>query len=193
MKRIFAILFLAAMLVATMLLCASCSKDKDAVEATHNHTPGEAVVEDLVVGTCMVNGSYNSCVYCIDCDKLLEITVVTTSVACGQCTPGEPVVEENARPVTCTEDGGWYRVTSCTVCGEVISEELITDDPTKPFTRTEGHKWDSEDTYEVGATCTTHGGIYKAPKCSVCGELDYANSTLINNTEKALGHDVTSG
>ena len=47
------------------------------INNTHTHTPNDAVRENYLEATCKTAGSYDSVVYCGECEEELERTSVT--------------------------------------------------------------------------------------------------------------------
>ena len=87
-------------------------------DAHDEHKAGEAVIENEVAATCTTDGSYDSVVYCVYCDKELSRETVKVSA------PGHTSVTIPGYPATCTTDGltdGSY----CSVCGETITAQVV--------------------------------------------------------------------
>ena len=132
-----------------------------------SHTAGETVVENVVVGDCVTNSSYDNVVYCSVCgEELSRDTVVTT--APGH-TDGEKVIENNVNP-DCTNSGSYDEVIYCAVCGAEVSRTSV-------FVPEKGHSYNAVVT---DPTCTEDG--YTTYTCSVCGD------SYTDDEVAALGH-----
>jgi len=70
---------------------------------------------------------------------------------------GEPVIENNVA-ATCTEDGGYDKVTFCEICGDEISRERV---PVEAF----GHNWSNWEVTRV-ASCAVEGEETRT--CRIC-------------------------
>lgn len=104
--------------------------------APNDHTPGEAVQEDVKPATCYAEGSYNEVVYCsvAECHEKLSSTPKTIEKIAH--TPAEAVIE-NEVLATCDAMGSYEEVVYCSVddCNAVISR-------TKKYTDKVSHNWD---------------------------------------------------
>ncbi len=108
----------------------------------HLHVPAEAVKENEVAATCAKEGSYESVVYCSECNE--ELSRTTETVAKLAHTPAE-AVKENEVEADCTTEGSYDLVVRCTVCNEVVSSETVKIDKTKhPYelNKTETKHWE---------------------------------------------------
>ena len=88
---------------------------------THDHIPGEPVIENEVPANCTYDGSYDEVVYCTVCGEVLsrENRIIEKS---GEHVPGAPVRENEVKATTTTR-GHYEEVVYCTVCGEELSRE----------------------------------------------------------------------
>ncbi len=181
--------------------CSVCSETyTESIPATGNHTAGEAVVEDNVPATCTTDGSYDSVVYCVDCNEELSRETVTVP-ATGHS------YEATVTAPTCTEGG--YTTYTCTVCGYTYtadetaalghSYEAVVTEPTcteggyttytcsvcrnsyvADETAATGH---TEVTDEAVAATCTETGLTEGSHCSVCNEIIVAQEVV-----EATGH-----
>ena len=143
----------------------------------HVHTPGERVIENNVEPTCTTDGSYDSVIYCTECDEEIsrETIIVTT--------PGHDFVFIEQGDPTCTTDG--YTLHRCSVCGEEIFE---------PISAT-GHT-PGKLIPEEAPTCVEHGkkAFYPCNSCDAYlwlqeGSADTYYEVYVNDLEIApLGH-----
>ena len=97
--------------------------------ATHTHTAGSAVQENVVAATCTTAGSYDEVIYCATCGE--EMSRTTKTVAALGHNAGTPV-QENYVAATATTDGGYDTVTYCTRCGAELSRVHTTLPATGP-------------------------------------------------------------
>ncbi|MBQ7715080.1 MAG: hypothetical protein IJT70_04325, partial [Clostridia bacterium] len=95
----------------------------EVVPATGEHTPGEAVDENVVPATCGEAGSKDVVVKCSVCGAELSRTPAEIP-ATGEHTPGEVVIE-NERAATCQAGGYYEEVVYCTGCGSEISRTPV--------------------------------------------------------------------
>ncbi|MBQ7099093.1 MAG: S-layer homology domain-containing protein [Oscillospiraceae bacterium] len=87
-------------------------------EPPHEHTPGEAVIENNVDPTCTTEGSYDSVVYCTECgEEISRETVIVPVIA-----HTEEVIPAVAP--TCTETG-LTEGKKCSVCGEILVAQKV--------------------------------------------------------------------
>ena len=125
----------------------------------HEHTPAEAVKENIVPATCKQGGTYDEVVYCSECEEEISRTAKTTEKAAH--TPAEPV-KENEVAATCGAAGSYDEVIKCSVCGEEISREAKT---TEKLAHTPAEAVKEN---EVAATCGAAGSYDEVVYCSVC-------------------------
>ena len=131
-----------------------------------NHTPAEAVKENVVDATCSNEGSYYSVVYCSVCHVQISKEQKTIDKL--------PHTEETIPAVdaNCTKTG-LTAGKKCSVCGEITkAQEEV---PAK------GHN--EVDIPAVDASCT-ETGLTAGKKCSVCGEITKAQEEV-----PAKGHN----
>lgn len=137
------------------------------------HKPALAVEENRVESTCTVAGSYDSVVYCSDCNK--ELSRETKALELLAHTASE-AVEENRKASTCKVAGSYDQVVYCSDCNFEMNR-------TKVELPLAEHK---EATLEaVEATCAT-AGLTEGKKCSVCGEVLVAQQVL-----PMLSHNIS--
>ena len=86
-------------------------------EQPHEHTPAEAVKENEVAPTCTEDGSYDSVVYCSECNEEISRETVTVP-ATGHTEEVIPAVDP-----TCTETG-LTEGKKCAVCGVTLVEQV---------------------------------------------------------------------
>ncbi len=125
------------------------------------HTPGKAVRENEVIGTCKVQGTYDEVVYCSVCGEELSRTQKTSNY--GEHKLGA-AVRENEVPGTCEVQGTYDEVVYCSVCGE----ELSRTKKTSSYGEHKPGKAVIEN--EVEGTCEVQGTYDEVVYCSVCGE-----------------------
>ena len=142
--------------------------------APNDHTPGEAVQEDVKHATCYVEGSYNEVVYCsvAECHEKLSSTPKTIEKIAH--TPGE-AVQEDVKHATCYAEGSYNEVVYCSVeeCHAELSStpktiEKIAHTPAEAVIEN-----------EVLATCDAMGSYEEVVYCSV----DDCNA-VISRTKK---------
>ena len=85
-----------------------------------DHTPAEAVKENIVAPSCNSIGSYDLVVYCSNPECGVELSRKDGVVGVVDHTPLAPVVENEVAP-TCTQNGKYDEVVYCDVCGEEVS------------------------------------------------------------------------
>ena len=141
----------------------------------HVHTPAEAVQENVVPATCTVDGSYDSVVYCSDCNEELSRESVTIPKL-GHDFSVDPDVTDVDHYVapTCTNTG--IKIMKCSRCNTFDEENMI-EIPSL------GHNYAAGT--PVPATCTEDG--YTIYTCSNCGDED------IRDIVNALGHNMVAG
>lgn len=133
------------------------------------HTPGEAVTENLVLPDCENAGSYDTVVYCTFCGD--EISRKTTKTEALGHKEGEIVTENEVSP-DCVNEGSYDEAVYCTVCDKELFRETITVDAL-------GHEYESV----VTAPDCVNGG-YTTFTCSVCGDV------YTDEYTDALGHTL---
>ena len=116
------------------------------------HTEGNEVIENKAEATCTADGSYETVVYCTECDK--ELSRVKTTVPALGHTNGTPVVEKEVQ-ATCGADGSYDTVVYCSVCGTELSRTPVTVPATGDHVYVPGeYVWsESHDTCSVTGTC----------------------------------------
>ena len=129
------------------------------------HTPAEAVQENVVEATCKAAGSYDEVIYCSVCNEEISRTEKTIAQL------AHTVVTDPKQEPTCTETGLTMGA-HCSVCGTVtIAQNVI---------EAKGHT--EEIDAAVAPTCT-ETGLTEGKHCSVCNEVIVAQSVVA-----ALGH-----
>ena len=83
----------------------------------HTHVPGEAVVDNLVEGDCVTNGSFDSVIYCEICQK--ELSRESEIIAAL----GHDLVHHEAKEPT-NDSVGWNAYDSCTRCDYTTYVEI---------------------------------------------------------------------
>ncbi len=169
--------------------CQKCDAVKQStVIPKKEHTPGEAVHENVVEATCTEDGSYTEVVHCTVCHN--EISRLPVSVKATGHSFGE--WQTSVSP-DCTNKGSQHR--SCTVCDFTETKNI---DET-------GHDWDTDFTVDKDSTCAEEGS--KSIHCKKCdavkestvipkkahkaGGVSHENSVLPNCTEKGYYDEVT--
>ena len=131
--------------------CTVCQYAETRVIDATGHTPGSAVLENVVDPTCVADGSYDEVVYCLICTAQISRTSRTTEFIGHDW--GEWIIDVVP---TCTTAG--EKSYHCKRCGE--EDELE---------RTElpalGHSY-GEWITDTEATCTVDGSKHQV--CSVC-------------------------
>ena len=192
--------------------CAVCGeKSFHFTYAPTGHIAADAVEEKRIEPTCTEAGSYDSVVYCLECNE--ELSRQTNSVD----PIGHRLENVPAKAPTCS-DGGWDKHTECAICGEKsphftyeplphTAADAVEENRVEP-TCTNAGSYDmviycevcnteiSRDTYSVDAlghklenvpakepTCT-EGGWDKHTECAVCGEKSF------HFTYAPLGHNA---
>ena len=179
-----------------------------------NHTPGDAVKENIKDATCTAAGSHDEVIFCTNCGKELERNNVTDK-ALGHTE--KPAVKENVKDATCTAAGSHDDVVYCSVCQAEISRTTVTDkalghdwaSATGKCTRCDAacdHKWTDGKCDTCGMTCQhTPGTVVKeniqAPTCTADGSHDEvvyctickAEVSRTNVVDKAAGHKWNEG
>ena len=130
--------------------CRHCGDKRSESVAKLAHTPAAAVKENEKSATCIAKGSYDSVVYCSDCNT--ELSRETKELKNVDHTP---TIDKAVTP-TCTK-AGLTAGSHCLVCGYVIEEQAVV-----PAT---GH---SCTTSLTKPTCKNKG--YTTHTCTVCGE-----------------------
>ena len=139
------------------------------------HVYGEVTIENNVLPTCTVSGSYDSVIYCTVCNE--ELSRAHTTVGKLDHTAGEVVVE-NRVEATCTADGSYDNVVRCTVCNEILSSQKVT-------VNAKGHTaGEAVVENNVLPTCTADGSYDKVVYCTEC-PAELSRDTFVVNM---LGH-----
>ena len=155
-------------------VCGKVLKAQTVVEKL-DHTPGEAVKEDVVESTCTSEGNYELAVYCSVCKKALSRDYITTPVA------EHAKVQHEAKAATCTEIG-WNAYETCKNCSYTTYVELpaldhIDEDNNNVCDREDckaalcqdGDHVEGEGEVTTPATCVATGT--RTFKCTACGEI----------------------
>ena len=150
------------------------SLDGDA--ETHTHRESDAIIENRLDSTCESFGSFESVVYCLDCNEELSRETILVDKK-DHTEDEEPMIENSVLP-TCEEEGSFDLVVYCQDCGALLSSKTIITDA-KGHTAAEPVQ---EEYFAPG--CTSVGGYESVTYCSECNEvLDRISVEL-----EALGH-----
>ena len=163
---------------------ATCSTPKSCIvcSATEGervaHNPKNSVKENIIPPVdCQTPGSYDSVVYCKDCNELISRESV--EIKGGSHTPGEPVVE-NEREGDCLTCGTYDSVIYCEKCDDEVSRVAKESDPLGHIdidpVDSKCDRCSAEMCTEhivvvqpaVEATCVSNG-LTEGKYCSVCG------------------------
>jgi LPXTG-motif cell wall-anchored protein len=145
-----------------------CGETETAAIPKLDHTPGQSVTENTVEASCTVAGSYDTVVYCTECETEISRTTVTIPAAGHTWGEWETVTSPN-----CTDKGSEKRV--CSVCKYEESRDLEAN----------GHTWQDTVTIDKEATCTEDGS--KSVHCTIC------TATKDNEVIPAKGHTWDEG
>lgn len=155
-------------------------KDTDDTPATHTHTAGDEIMENIISPTCTVDGKYDIAVYCVDCGE--ELSRVTETVVSLGHLPAE-AVRENEIPATCLSGGSYDNVVYCSACGCELSRESAVIDsvghnPKEPLPEN-----------VIEPVCKTDGSCDLVTRCLWCDtELSREKSVVA-----AVGHKWSNG
>ena len=133
-------------------VCSVCGDVHKETVAKLDHTPGEAVQENVVDATCTEAGSYDEVVYCTECKEELSREAKEIEALDHDWVKDD----EKSVAAACEEDG--LDVFKCSRCEET-KEEVV------PAT---GHDWNKKVIKEE--TCEEDGKYYGI--CKVCGAVD---------------------
>ena len=130
----------------------------------NNHSPKEAVKENIILPECEKTGSYELVVYCNLCNKPISREIVTVDAL-------EHSYEEYVLVPTCTETGCTTHI--CSLCGdeyidneiEVLGHNIIIDNA-------------------IASTCTATG-LTEGQHCSRCND-----ATIEQEVTPKLKHDM---
>ena len=107
------------------IVCSECgeeiSRETKSI-AKKDHTPADAVRENVIEATCATEGSYDEVVYCSDCHEELSNEHKTIEKT-NDHVPGEPVKENIIEPIDDDTPGTCEEVVYCTVCNKELSRE----------------------------------------------------------------------
>ena len=170
------------------------------------HTPAEAVKENIKNPTCTVDGKYDSVVYCAICGTH-EISRKTIVVSATGHTP----VTDKAVDPTCTNTG-LTEGSHCSACNEVLVKQTVVDalghsynkNVTAPTCTAEGYTTHTcslcqhsyVDSY-VDATGHSYNAVVTDPTCEEQGYTTHTctngcGSSYVDTYVDALGHDYTA-
>ncbi len=157
----------------------------EVIPAVDEHTPGEAVEENVVAPDCTTAGSKDVVTYCTVCGEETSRETVETAEALGH-TSGE-AVEENIVSPDCTTAGSKDVVTYCTVCGEEASRETV------ETAEALGHDWNNGVCGNCGEACI-HVDDNFDEICDECkaevpiteAKLDETNTVYIPKADEAV-------
>ena len=141
--------------------------------AKKDHTPAEAVRENINDSTCYREGTYDAVVYCSVCaaaDIKEELGRTEQTIPMKNHTAGEAVTE-NFVDSTCYSEGSYDEVVYCSVCAAAgIKEELSrTEKTVEKKAHTAGNIVVEN---EVAPTCYSEGSYDNVTYCSVCEAQD---------------------
>ena len=134
------------------------------------HTPAEAVQENVVDASCTEEGSYEEVVYCAVCGT--ELSRDAKSIEVAEHIPAEAVTE-NVTAENCGEDGSYEEVVYCSVCEAELSRE------TKTLVATGEHTWNDG---EITTEPTEEAEGVKTYTCGVCGETKTESIPVLEHT-----------
>ena len=154
--------------------CVGCGDEVTTVLAQIDHSPAQAVMENVVEASCTQEGSYDLVEYCDYCNTELSREHHTEPMLNHQY--GEYVEDNNA---DCTNNA--TKTATCTVCG-ATDTVMIPDSAL-------GHI-DGEEEVEilVEPTCTEMGKKRVTIHCTRCGIETYSGEQFID----MLGHSFTN-
>ena len=132
------------------------------------HTESDVVVENNVLPTCTIAGSYDNVIYCTVCEEELSRETIVVAPL------GHTEVIDEAVEATCTQTG-LTEGKHCSVCDEVLVYQNIVN--------TLGHT-ESDVVVEnnVLPTCTTSGSYDNVTYCTVCDEELSREIIVISST-----------
>lgn len=145
-------------------VCSRCHDVHKETVPMLDHTPGDAVEENVVEATCTAEGSYDEVVYCTVCGGVVSRETKTIDMLEHEFED----VEGTAVEATCTE-AGRTADQKCKNCDAVKEGEVI---------EALGHDWNMKSIKEE--TCEEDGEYYGI--CKRCGEVQ--ESIIV----PALGH-----
>ena len=149
-------------------VCSECGErfDYEPIPAT-GHTEASPVEENRVSSTCTKGGSYETVVYCRDCDY--EFSRNTVQVEMLPHIPGE-VKQEDIVNSTHTIAGSYNDVVRCTECDTILESEEKVIEPTGH----DDHQWHVE--YRPLFENDKQSQILLVGECT-CGEV--GNITIL--------------
>ena len=146
----------------------------EAGDPATGHTPAAAVEENRVEATCLVDGSYDSVVYCSVCGAEISRTPQTITA------PGSHDWGEWTEVTPATEESTGLKRRECSRCDAFEEEEI----PVLPHTHVPGEAAEED---RVEATCTVDGSYNLVVRCTKCGEIISSTPQTI----PATGHKLT--
>ncbi len=141
----------------------NASRTLKITDSAHTCTPAAAVKENEIPASCLIEGSYDSVVYCSECKT--EISRETVKIPKNNDhKPGSPISENSVAP-TCQKAGSYDEVVKCTLCSAEISR-------TKKETPKSQHAvGESKVENLVDSTCAKVGSYELVTFCSVCSDV----------------------
>ncbi len=139
-------------------VCGEIIVAQEVIEAL-GHTEGESVEENRVEADCLVDGSFDTVVYCMVCGE--ELSRVTTVLPAGH----KPVKTE-ALEATCTLEGN-IEFYTCIVCEKLYADETCTDEIFETAIPATGHTPSEEWVVTKQPTKMEKGS--ETNYCAVCG------------------------
>ncbi len=157
--------------------------------AKKEHTPAEAVKENLVDSTCYAEGSYDEVVYCSVEACKAELSSTPKTISKKEHTYGEAVTE-NFNDSTCYAEGSYDEVVYCSVCAAAdIKEELSRE--TKIIEKKAHTPAEAVKENVKAETCGVDGSYESVVYCSVCG-AEISRSTVVVPATGAHTYTYTS-
>ena len=140
-------------------VCVCGEKETQTIDKVTEHIYGKVTMENYIVSTCKIEGSFDQVVYCSVCDIEL-IRTSNTIPKKTKHTNGTAVVENKVNS-TCTADGSYDSVIYCSVCNCEVSRETKT-------INANGHTIVTD--YAVKAI-GDRNGLTEGSHCSSCGTI----------------------
>ena len=139
----------------------------DKFDAAYNITTFGVIPDIRWLGTVDVDNTSNRAKNSIIAEEDLDLPENPSITFIPECTVHEyiEVIHENEIKPTCTEPGGYTKVSYCTLCERETERVDVVVPPT-------GHKEGSGVTENrVDSTCTAIGGYDTVVRCTVCSDV----------------------